>query len=92
MNDFSAEHFTVCVLTRIYNSTAKVHPKDPGLDLSRPDNRRSIIEFVRNMSKDDISSTIFRAVHFPGSLDTEVEFPLDLIEEVSQVLAEKFKE
>lgn len=87
---FSADHFTLCVLTRIYNSTARVNPKDPALDLSRPENRHSMIAFVKGLTEPRVSQTIFMAVHYPGSLDVPVEFPPELIEEASRVLNQKF--
>ena len=88
---FSSEHFTVCLLTRIYNSTVKQNPNDAP-DLSKAEDRRSLVEFVENMPASDVSGTIFKAVHFPGTLDTTVEFPPELVAEVSKALASKFED
>ena len=84
---FSAGHFAVCLLRRIYNSTAE---GGSGPDLSKQEVRKSLVAFVASMSAEDVSNAIFRAVHWPGPLDAPVEFPGDLVDEVSQVLVRKF--
>ena len=88
MSPFSAGHFTVCLLTRIYNSSAK---GGQGPDLSKQEHRKSLVAFVADMTKEDVSHAIFMAVHFPGTLDARVDLPQDLVDEVSRVLSHKFE-